>query len=50
MKELFAFAYEEEFIEDLIYFNERKGQEFECDGDTMHTKTELEVGVDKCSD
>lgn len=50
MKQLFAFSYEEEFVCDLMYLNERNGQEFDCDGDTMHIKTWLEVGDEKCSD
>lgn len=50
MKQLFSFAYEEEFVCDLMHLNERNGQEFECDGDTMHIKTELEVGGEICSD
>ena len=44
MKQLFAFPYEEEYVCDIIYLNERNGQEFECDGDTMYIKMELEVG------
>lgn len=50
MKQLFAFSYDEEFVCDLMYLNERNGQEFECDGDTMHIKTELEIGGEQCSD
>ena len=40
MKHVFGFSYEDEFIDDLIYFNAIYGQAFECDGDAMHIKME----------
>ena len=33
MKRMRWFPYEFEFIDDLIYFHEKQGTEFICDGD-----------------
>ena len=30
-----VFFYDGEFIDDLIYFNEKYGDTFECDGDSL---------------
>lgn len=48
MRKLFAFPYKEEFIDDLNYLNERNGQEFECDGDSLHVKVWLETRGEDC--
>lgn len=48
MKQLFAFEYDEEFVCDLMYLNERNGQEFECDGDSLRVKVWLETCGEDC--
>ncbi|AFH19892.1 hypothetical protein ACG-M12_0011 [Escherichia phage vB_EcoS_ACG-M12] len=46
MKNVFGISYEEEFVDCLIYLNEIYGDEFECDGDSLHAKIELETFVE----
>lgn len=43
MKKLFALTYEEGFIDDIIHINKLCGEEFECDGDSLHVKVVLET-------
>lgn len=43
-----AFSYVHEFIDDLIYFNEKYGDTFECDGDNLEVVATFDRGADKC--
>ncbi|UXQ90329.1 hypothetical protein [Escherichia phage TR2] len=36
----------DEFVEDLIYFNEKYGDTFECDGDTDEVLATFDRGPD----
>lgn len=43
-----TFPYLEEFIEDLIYFNEKYDDTFECDGDNLKVMATYDRRIDKC--
>lgn len=45
MKNTCKFYYEEEFVDDLIYFNEKYGDEFVCDGDRMEVTASFNRGL-----
>ena len=39
-----VFFYDGEFIDDLIYFNEKYGDTFECDGDNLEVLATFDRG------
>lgn len=43
-----TFPYRQEFVEDLIYFNENYCDTFECDGDNLKVMATFDRGIEKC--